>query len=192
MNFKTIVPLVLLGASCASPAFAVEYNQVQANESTVTFGYKQMGVAGEGRFRRFSAQVAFDPAKPANAKAYIGIDLSSIDTGLKDADEEMQGSLWFNTKVFPVATFVSTGVQALGGNRYQLNGTLSIKGKALDMSVPVTFQPQDAGGAFDGALAIKRLAFAVGEGEWADTAAVADEVQIKFHFVVQATPARKK
>ena len=33
---------------------------------------------------------------------------------------------------------------------------------------------------FEGSLPIKRLAYAIGEGEWKDTSIVADEVVIKF------------
>ena len=33
-----------------------------------------------------------------------------------------------------------------------------------------------------GVLPIKRLAFKIGDGEWADTSMVADDVQVKFKF----------
>jgi hypothetical protein len=40
---------------------------------------------------------------------------------------------------------------------------------------------------------VKRLQFAIGEGPWADTSTVADEVVIKFKFLVAAVqPAAAK
>ncbi|MDP1633982.1 MAG: hypothetical protein Q8L69_04790, partial [Gallionellaceae bacterium] len=45
-------------------ASAVEYNQVLTKESTVTFGFKQMGVSLDGKFDKFAAQLSFDPAAP--------------------------------------------------------------------------------------------------------------------------------
>ena len=40
-----------------------------------------------------------------------------------------------------------------------------------------------------GGLAIKRLDFKVGEGDWADTSFVANDVQVKFKLVLQGVPA---
>jgi polyisoprenoid-binding protein YceI len=175
----------------AGHASALEFKQVLPNESTVNFGYKQMGVPLEGKFNKFSAQIAFDPSSLAKAQARIDIDIASIDTGSTDANEEVAGKLWFNTKAFPAASFVSTGIKALGGNRYQATGKLSIKGKTLDVATPVTFQATGSRGVFEGTFAIKRLDYAIGEGEWTDVSTVADEIQIKFHIVVNASPSKK-
>jgi polyisoprenoid-binding protein YceI len=170
---------------------ALEFKQLLPNESTVTFGYKQMGVPMDGKFKKFSAQISFDPSALAKAQAKIDIDVGSIDTGSTDADEEVVGKLWFNAKAFPAASFASTGIKALGGNRYQASGKLSIKGKTLDVTTPVTFQATGTRGVFEGTFAIKRLDYAIGEGEWTDVSAVADEIQIKFHIVVNASTGKK-
>jgi polyisoprenoid-binding protein YceI len=172
-------------------AQAIEFKQVLANESSVTFGYKQMGVPLDGKFNKFAAQVSFDPAKVANAQARIDIDVASIDTGSTEANDEVVGKLWFNAKTFPTASFVSTGLKALGGNRYEATGKLSIKGRTLEVKAPVTFQATGNRGAFDGGFTIKRLDYAIGEGEWTDVGTVANEIQIKFHLVVNAAPSKK-
>ena len=63
----------LLSLACLLPltASALEYRQLLADKSSVQFGYKQMGVAMSGRFTRFSAELAVDPALPAKARARI-------------------------------------------------------------------------------------------------------------------------
>ena len=170
---------------------AQEFKQVLANDSSVAFGYKQMGVPLEGKFNKFDAQVSFDPAQVAKARARTDISVASIDTGSAEANDEVVGKLWFNAKTFPTASFVSTGIKALGGNRYQANGKLTIKGKTLDVTTPVTFQANGNRGLFDGNFVIKRLDYAIGEGEWTDVSAVADEIQIKFHVVVNASSSKK-
>lgn len=172
-------------------AGAAQYRQVQANESAVMFGYTQMGVAMEGKFDRFTAQLAFDPARLDMARASIEIDIASIDTGVDEANEEALGKQWFDTRSHPTASFVSTGMKSLGGNRYEASGKLSIKGRTRDVFVPVTFTEAGARGQFDGVLNIKRLDYAIGEGAWSDVGTVADEIQIKFHFVVTAAPNKK-
>jgi polyisoprenoid-binding protein YceI len=167
----------------AAPAAAVEYNQVLPERSAIAFTSKQMGVPVDGRFRRFSAAMNFDPAKLATASARIDIDLASIDAGSKDADDEVVGKQWFNTKAFPTASFVSSGVRALGGDRYEALGKISIKGRTQDAALPFTFKPEGGNAVFDGNLTLKRLDFAIGEGPWSDVGTVANEVQVKFRIV---------
>ncbi len=179
------------GLLLCAQAQAIEFKQVQTHESSVTFFYKQMGVPLDGKFSKFAAQLVFDPAKTDKAQARIDIDVASIDTGSIEANDEVVGKLWFNTKTYPAASFVSTGLKALGGNRYEATGKLSIKGKTLNVVAPVTFQVTGNRGAFDGSFIIKRLDYAIGEGEWTDVGTVANEIQIKFHLVVNAAPSKK-
>jgi polyisoprenoid-binding protein YceI len=39
-----------------------------------------------------------------------------------------------------------------------------------------------------GVLPIKRLAFKIGEGDWADTSMVADDVQVRFTLALSGVP----
>lgn len=184
--------MLLLGLMLlACQVSALEFRQVQTNESSLTFTYTQMGVPLDGKFNNFSAQISFDPANIAKAQARIEINLAGIDTGSAEANAEVLGKQWFNAKTYPTAGFVSTGIRALGGNRYQAVGKLSIKGKTLDVATPVTFQSDGTRGVLDGAFTIKRLDYAIGEGEWTDVSTVANEIQIKFHLVVNAAPSKK-
>lgn len=182
--FRLRIPLAALALAAAfSPALAVEFGQVQADKSNLAFVSKQMGVPVDGRFRKFNVALAFDPAKPAQASAKMDVDLASIDAGSKDANDEVVGKNWFNTKAFPTASFVSTAVKPLGGDRYEVAGKLTIKGKTQDVVAPATFRQEAGNGVFDGAFTLKRLDFALGEGLWSDVSAVANEVQIRFHIV---------
>ena len=184
MNKQQLLAAFALTSALALPslAHAVEFNAVQADKSAITFAYKQMGVGMEGRFKKFSAQLAFDPAKPTAAKATLDVDLASIDTGSAEANDEVAGKQWFNTKVYPTAHFASSSVKALGGNRYEVAGTLTIKGKTQNVVVPATFTPQGNAGVFDGSLTIRRGDFSIGEGPWAAFDIVANDIQIKFHI----------
>ncbi len=186
MKRLAIALALLLSALDAS---AIEYNQVQLNQSKVSFGYKQMGVPMEGKFGKFAAQVAFDPDRLGSAHARIDIALASVDSGSSDADESVQGKLWFDTKNYPVASFVSTGIRPLGGNRYQATGKLTIKGKTLDVTSPVILTVNGNSAQFDGSFTVKRLSYGVGIGEWTDLDTVADDIQIRFHLVVLASPS---
>ncbi|WP_150430081.1 YceI family protein [Dechloromonas sp. CZR5] len=176
---KIILAFALAGAFSAQ---AVEYTQVQPDKSAINFTYKQMGVAVDGKFKKFASQLNFDPAKPAAAKATFDVELASVDTGAPEGDQEVAGKPWFNTKAFPTARFVSGTVKPLGGNKYEVAGQLSIKGKTQDVVVPATFTTQGNTGVFDGSFIIRRADFSIGEGTWAKFDIVANDVVIKFRI----------
>ncbi len=171
-----------LAAALAGPAIAAEFGRLVPEQSAITFSYQQMGVKMDGRFRRFSGQLAFDPARPEAARATIEVDLASVDTGLPEADQELAGKPWFDTRAHPVARFVSGAVKPLGGNRYEVAGKLTLKGRTMDVTVPATVTVQGGSAAFDGAFTLRRADFAIGEGSWAKFDIVANDVQIKFRL----------
>ena len=179
---KRIIFALALAAALPFAAQAAEFNQIQTDKSAITFAYQQMGVKMDGRFRKFAAMLNFDPARPAEAKATFDVDLASIDTGAPEANEEVAGKPWFNTKAFPTAQFVSGSAKALGGNRYEVAGKLTIKGKTQDIVVPATFTSQGSTGTFDGSFTIRRGDFSIGEGAWSKFDVVANDVLVKFRI----------
>jgi polyisoprenoid-binding protein YceI len=154
---------------------------------------RQMNVPVEARFKKFSAQIAFDPAKPAAGTARIEIELDSFDIDNAEVNDEARGKPWFDAHNFPTAKFIAAGIKPLGGGKFEVRGPLTIKGQTREVVAPFTYKEEAGTAVFDGAFAIKRLQYNIGEGVWKDTDTVADEVQIKFHIVVAAgKPAAKK
>lgn len=178
-----LAPLLML-APAAAPAAG--YTEVVAERSAVRFVSRQMGVEVGGSFERFDARLEFDPAHPEQGRARLEIDMASIDAGSRDANEEVVGRDWFDVRTHPRATFVSSTVRALGGNRYEVAGQLTIKGRTREAVAPFTFRQEGGLGVFEGQFAIRRLDFAIGEGMWSDVGVVADEVQIRFNVVAAA------
>lgn len=191
MKLRTRLLLAALAAA-ASTAQAIEFKQFQPAKSALSFVFKQMNVPVDGQFKSFRSTLTFDPAKPAAAKAEFEIDMASIDAGSKDANDEVAGKLWFNTKAFPTAKFVATSVKPLGANRFEVAGKMTIKGKTLDLTTPVTVRQEGNSATFEGSLVLKRADYAIGEGMWADFGTVANEVQIKFRLVATAAVAAAK
>ena len=178
---KTLAAAVLL-AAIAFPAAAQQ--KVVADKSFIRFVSKQMSVPVEGRFRRFDASVSFDPKKPEATKAEFEVDLGSIDMNSTEGETEAKRKPWFNVEAFPKAKFVATSVKASGPGKFEAAGKLTIKGITQDIVAPFTLA--EAGGmqTVEGGFTMKRLPFKIGEGPWADTDTVADDVQVKFKFVL--------
>ena len=179
---KHLLTALALAAALVPSAQATVYTQVLPDKSSIEFSYSQMGVPMDGRFRKFSSQLGFDPAQPAAAKVAIDVDLASIDTGTPELDTEAAGKDWFNLKSFPTARFLATGVKPLGGNRYSVAGKLAIKGRSKDIVVPATFAAQGNTGVFAGQFTIRRGDFAIGEGAWSAFDIVANDVIVKFRI----------
>jgi len=106
--------------------------------------------------------------------------LASIDAGTEEANGEVAGKDWFNTSAFPTAHFESGTIKALGDNRFEVNGKLTIKGKTVDVVVPATFKEENKQGVFAGSFTIRRGDFAIGEGSWSTFDIVANDIEIKF------------
>ena len=181
-NPLTTLVLASVALLAGLPAFAQQ--ALVPAQSQITFVSKQMGVPVEGRFRKFDAQVAFDPAKLATSKVSFTIDTGSATLGVKESDAELPKAPWFNVPKFPQATFQSTAIKAVGAGRYEVAGKLSIKGSSQDVTVPVTMTQSGATTMATGSFPIKRLAFKIGENEWADTSMVADDVQVNFKLAL--------
>ena len=161
------------------PAQAQQARLVPA-QSEISFSVKQMGVPIEGRFRKFDAQLAFDPKQPQAGKVTIAIDTSSATFGIAETDAELPRAPWFDTAKFPQATFQSSAIKAAGPARFEVAGKLAVKGSARDVVVPVALAQAGGVTTATGAFTIRRLDFKIGEGEWTDTSMVANDVVVKF------------
>ena len=165
----------------AAPVFA---QQVVPAQSEISFVSRQMGVPVEGRFKQWTAQVAFDPKKATAGKVNLTIQTGSASFGSPETDAEVPKAPWFNVAKFPTASFASSAIKPLGGGKFEVAGTLTIKGNAHPVSVPVTVTQAGGTSTATGSFAIKRLDFKIGEGEWTDTSMVANDVTVKFKLAL--------
>lgn len=171
-----------LAALAAVPALAQQ--KLVPAQSEIVFVSKQMGVPVEGRFKKFDAQIAFDPAKPATSKIAFTVDTGSASLGVPESDAELPKPAWFGVAKFPQATFQSTAIKGLGGGKFEVAGKLTIKGNSHEVLVPVQLTQAGAVTTASGSFTIKRLVFKIGEGEWSDTSMVADDVLVKFKLAL--------
>lgn len=182
---RILVP-ALLATTVAAPTAA---QTVVPAQSEIAFTTRQMGVPVDGHFRSFSSQVRFDPKNLSQASVAFTIDLASARIGTAETEAELAKPDWFNTKAFPQATFRSTGVKALGGNRYEVAGQLAIKGTTRDVVVPVTLAQAGATTTAQGQFTLRRLDFRIGDGDWKDTSMVANDVGVRFKLALTGLPA---
>jgi len=179
----------VLAALCQNASAADPAITLVAPQSEVAFTIKQLGVPVSGHFKRFGVQTNFNPKSPQTSQVTLRFELGSA-TVSADADPELGKPEWFSTAKFPQATFQSTAIKPLGGGKFEVAGKLSIKGTSRDVVVPMQLAQAGGNSTVTGGLALKRLDFKVGDGDWTDTSIVANDVQVKFKFVLQGVPAQ--
>lgn len=162
---------------------AAEAQAIDHARSSIRFTTRQMNVPFEGEFRRFSAKVRWNSVRPEDSQAEVEVDIGSIDLGAPEFSDEARGRAFFNAAVFPKATFRSTSVRPLGGDRFEVAGRLGIKGVARDVVVPFSVRTEAESRVFESTFTLKRLDFRVGEGTWADTGTLANDVEVRMRLV---------
>ena len=170
-------------ASAQAPGWTVE-------DGAIRFTALQQGAPVEGSFERFTADIAFDPDDLSGTRIDVVIETASIATGHKDRDTTLRSPDLFDVERWPTARFVTTEVSHLGGDAFEAKGRLTIRDVQRDVVLPFTLtiedHPDDPGMALahaTGGLAISRLDYGVGQGEWASTGTVADRVEIEIEIV---------
>ncbi|NNE21352.1 MAG: hypothetical protein HKN11_01965 [Rhizobiales bacterium] len=178
---------VLFIAVPPSEAGPLDTWTVETGASEVTFTAQQMNVPVKGKFNAYRAAIVFNADRPDKASIRLEFDTSSITTGNVQADQALPGADWFSAADHPVAVFEASGFKPIGDDTYEVAGTLTVKGTSQPVTVKTTIatsdDPQNAQGLraqATGVTTISRTAFKVGQGQWANTATIADEVIIAF------------
>lgn len=172
--------IAIAGALVAFAALAAD-SGVDAGKSTIDVTFRQENVPVDAPFKTFSGHIDYDAAKPAAARATIELDPGSLDLGSDDYTAEIRKKSWFDTASFPKATFSSTTIKPGAAGHFDASGTLTLKGKAQTITVPVSVVTEGAVTAFEGSFDIQRSYFGIGDAQWNDV--IDDKVRIKFHLV---------
>ena len=192
MSARTLFSLslaVALLSAVLQPALAQpKPAQLATAGSEIAFTTKQMGVPVDGKFGKFSAQIALDPKKPETGSVAFSIDTGSARFGSAELDAEVPKPTWLNVPKFPQASFQSVAIKGLGAGKFEVAGKLSIKGLVRDITVPVQLTQTGPNSTASGAFTLKRLDFKVGEGEWTDTSMLANDVQVRFKLALTGVP----
>ena len=136
---KRLVPLVLLSAVLAGPAFAApETFVIDTNHTKPRFEYNHFGYSTQvSRFDTVSGKVVYDAAAKTGS-VDVTIDAKSVNTGYALFNEHIQGEDFLDTAKHPTITFKSTAVKFKGDKPVSVTGDLTIKGVTRPVELDVT------------------------------------------------------
>ncbi|HKB10258.1 MAG TPA: YceI family protein [Vicinamibacterales bacterium] len=107
--------------------------------SEVLFQVRHLVTRVRGRFNDFSGTVIFAPHSPEQSSITFTIDASSVDTSAADRDQHLRSEDFFAVEKHPTLTFVSSRVTRKSEERFDVEGTLTIRGVAKTVTLPVIY-----------------------------------------------------
>lgn len=159
--------------------------------ASLTFRVDHLGFSNyTARFKRFEAQLQFDPDAISASSVTATVDPRSLDLdnpppGFTDA---LLGEKWLDTAQFPEMTFRSTKVESTGANTFRITGDFTLHGVTQPVVLDATYNggyeghPMDphARIGFSAHGSLQRSAFGIAYGIPAPgtTMGVGDNVEV--------------
>ena len=168
---------------------------VDASHSELTFSARHMMVSKvRGRFNQVEGSIDFAD-DPLQSSVEISIAAASVDTGSADRDAHLKSADFFDVETYPTITFRSTGAKDLDGDRFTLEGDLTVR----DVTRPVSFTATYNGlgtnpwgqqvVGFEGRVELDREDFGLTWNQALETGGVLVGKVVTIDIAVEASPA---
>lgn len=182
-SFARLIAVPLLALATGSAWSATTWT-TDAAASRLAFVATQAGGEFEGRFKRFTPVIVFDPVDLAHSRFAVEIDTTTAETGETDRDNILKGKDFFAVTQWPGARFETRAFRAVGPGSFEATGRLTLRDVTRDVRLPFTFKPGADGrtAILAGGTTVQRLDYGVGQGEWTDTQWVGNDVRIRFEL----------
>lgn len=112
---------------------------IDKSHSEALFSVRHLITKVRGSFRDFAGTVAFNETVPAQSSVQFTIQAGSIDTNEPNRDAHLRSADFFDVEQHPTLTFTSTAVTARAAGRFDVAGTLTIRGVQQSIVLPVSF-----------------------------------------------------
>jgi polyisoprenoid-binding protein YceI len=139
--------------------------------SGVDFSILHMSLSKvRGHFGNIGGTIVLNESDISKSTVNVTIDVTTVDTGVTNRDNDLKSAKFFDATQFPTATFVSTGVSK-SGSGLTVAGNLTLHGvtKPVVLQVdgptgPVNGMDKKPHSGFSGTTTIKRTDFGIASG----------------------------
>jgi len=187
-GLPTLAAALAIAAVPASVAAAAPAWSIDKAHSALGFSAAMNGQAFSGAFRRWDADIRFDPRRLAACKVTVSVDMTSAATGNADRDQALPADSFFAAARFPHATFSAGTCKSLGGGRYLAAGRLTLRGVSKPLTLPFSLSITGARARMSATVALNRLAFGVGQDQWQATDVIPASVSVRIALTATRTP----
>ncbi|HCD9499193.1 TPA: YceI family protein [Legionella pneumophila] len=127
--YRHFIASILAVFALPSYVYAEPQTLTLDNQHTyVLWKVKHLGFSTQAGKWYASGQLVLDKDNPQQSKVNVTINVDDIVTGIPELDKHLKGKLFFDTKQFPTATFVSNRVEVMGKNKAKVYGMLTMHG----------------------------------------------------------------
>lgn len=178
MILRTFLVALLLSPSALAGTLRADQSSGRLEFSAV-----QAGAKFTGAFTRFRVALDFDPARPEQGRLEVTVDITSIDTQDAERDEVLRSADFFWVEKHPQAVFHADRFERAGAH-WRAAGELTIRDVTQPVPVTFTLTPaaRNAPAVMKGGASLSRLAFGLGQGDWASTEWIGDAVDVRFEL----------
>lgn|SRR5487761_543675 len=114
--------------------------KVDNAHTSLEFSARHMMVSTvKGHFNQFSGEVELDPSDLTRSWARAEIQAASVDTREARRDDHLRSADFFDIEKYPLIVFKSGKIESRGGNRYRVQGELTIKDATRPIELDVEF-----------------------------------------------------
>lgn len=182
MRIQYVLTLILLlRLVTTSSATAAEW-ELDPRESRVVFKYSYEGTPFEGVFRNVQATFDIDPMSPQSCEFTVYIPVNDIYVDSPEVMDYLLDIELFDVDQFPTSSFTATNCRLESLNSYLADGLLTIRDQTHPISFPFQFDIEVVDGQIQfhltSQVTIERLKYGVGQGYWANTSAIPNEVEV--------------
>jgi len=175
-----------------SPAHAAEW-RVDAAKSTIGFVVTWDREPFRASFKRWTANIDFDPADLAHAKADVAIDIASYSSEDPENDKYRVGPNGLDVRRFAQARFVSKSFREIAPGRYEAVADLTVHGVTKEVKLPFALAINGSSAHMTGELTLSRVDFGVGTGstwgiDWSSERTVSHAVKIAVDLTATRAP----
>ena len=114
--------------------------QIDPSHSGVSFTVRHMFTKVRGRFTSFTGMVETEGESLTNGSVRVEIQADSIDTNDAQRDAHLRTNDFFGSDENPTITFASTSIIPRGGDKFLVNGDLTIKGVTRPVSLEAEYE----------------------------------------------------
>lgn len=145
----------------------------------------QFGSGVEGQFADWSAAINFSEDAPGPVKGDVVVEIAVPSLTLGSVTKEALKPEFFAAEEFPTARFVADITEAEGENAYLADGTLTLKGAEMPLSLPFTLVIDGDTAQAQGETVIDRRDFGIGTTSYKDESTIAYDVTVSVDLTAQ-------
>ncbi len=136
---REVIAVAALLATSGTMAQATTW-KTDNSHSNVKFSVSHLVVSDvEGAFKSYNGTIQSSKPDFTDALIDFTVDINSINTDNESRDKHLKSDDFFNAEKFPQMTFKGTSFKKVSGNKYALEGDLTIRDVTRKVKFDVTY-----------------------------------------------------